>query len=606
MARYSSKKVEEIKQSADIVDVISEFVSLQQAGKNMKGLCPFHNEKTPSFYVSKERQLFNCFGCGEKGDVIKFISKYKHLSYPESLKYLSDKYGIEPDDKDDYGYHNNHERSYRINELTKQFFSMQLLNLDTGKIALDYLKKRGLDEQTLNYFEVGYAPKSGNLLWENLSKDFHDFELINLGLVQKREDEYYDIFRNRIMFPINDEFGKTIAFSGRIFNNEENTSKYVNSTQTDVFTKSDVLYNLDKAIPFINQSKRLVLMEGFFDVISAFTADVKEAVCSMGTALTLNQARLIKKYTDNVVVCYDGDDAGLRAAYKALVLLGQVGLDVKVAVMPDKMDPDDYIKKYSKESFRNILKNNTLDQYDFVYEVIVKKKDLKIPTEIEKAKIALFEYLDKTASSTIREIYLKKFSNDTSVNYEDILADYHQYQVENARRQNIQRRKESITNNNKVIKKEKRAVELATKQIIYYYSIYSESRELINKYLSFIKIDSQRFNNILYSLTALFRNNVDINEMQIKIDFPDLTEDEFKLFRKKPKSIFNEIELMECLETLMINKYEHDVERFSEEMKKHPDSKQILQEYNNKIIEYRKNIESIRRKRNVKKTTNSF
>ena len=185
MARYSQKQVEEIKASADIVDVISEFVSLQQAGKNMKGLCPFHNEKTPSFFVSKERQLFNCFGCGEKGNVFQFISKYKHLDYWEAVKFLGDKYGIKPDQYDDSTTRDNSSRLLRINELTKQFFSLQLLNLEVGKNALDYLKRRGFDEQTLNYFELGYAPKTGNHLYENLSKDFHDYELIELGLVGK-------------------------------------------------------------------------------------------------------------------------------------------------------------------------------------------------------------------------------------------------------------------------------------------------------------------------------------------------------------------------------------------------------------------------------------
>jgi DNA primase len=604
MARYSQKQVEEIKASADIVDVISEFVSLQQAGKNMKGLCPFHNEKTPSFFVSKERQLFNCFGCGEKGNVFQFISKYKHLDYWEAVKFLGDKYGIKPDQYDDPTFRDNSNRLLRINELAKQFFSLQLLNLDIGKNALDYLKKRGFDEQTLNYFELGYAPKSGNQLYENLSKDFHDYELIEQGLVGKNNNEYYDIFRNRIMFPINNIQGKAVGFSGRIIDNDAETAKYVNSTQTSLFTKSDILYNLDKAIPFINQNKRLILMEGFFDVISAYTADIKEAVCSMGTALTINQAKLIKKYTDDVVVCYDGDEAGLRAAYKALILLGQAGLEVKVALLPEGMDPDEYIKKYSPSSFRNLINNNLLDQYDFVYEVIIRKHDLTKPAEIEKAKTKLFEYLDKAASSTIREIYLKKFSNDTKVNYEDILADYHYMQIQNARLNNIRQRQNAFLKANNERRLSKKAVDSATKLIINYYSVFVESREIINGRLESMKFDNSRYRALLMSLTALHHSKLPINEMQIKKDFSDINEEEMKLVRKSGNQSYNEQELIDCIETLIENKYLDDVNQLSDKVASREYSEEENKQMVLKIMELNANIQAIRRKRHVKKTSN--
>jgi len=601
MPRFSAQKVEEIKQAADIVDVVSEFVLLQPAGKNMKGLCPFHNEKTPSFFVSKERQLFNCFGCDEKGDVIQFISKYKHLEFGEALKFLGDKYGIAPDREDTFVKNDNSEKYYRINELAKQFYSLQLLNLDTGNEALKYLKSRGLDEQILDYFEIGFAGKQKNALWETLSKDFHDYELINLGLVNKSQDEYFDVFKNRIVFPIKNEYGKVLGFSGRIFNNEENTAKYINSTQTDVFTKSDVLYNLDKAIPFINQNKRLVLMEGFFDVISAYTADVKEAVCSMGTALTLNQARLIKKYTDNVVICYDGDEAGLRATYKALILLSQVGLDVKVALMPDGLDPDDYIRNKSKENFRNVLKNKLLDQYDFVYEVIVLKKDLGKPAEIEKAKLALFEYLDKTASSTIREIYLKKFSNDTKVDYDDILADYHHFQIDNAKLQNIKKNQVGRILTERKILVSPKANDQASKILIEYYVWFEESRDSIETKITHILLSNKRYRDILMALINLSNASIVINEMQIKQDISDLTEEELLLF-KKPKKAFSEKELTDCLETLRINKLFNK----ANELKKQIDSGEFTEaEIAQKTLEFtkaQKEIIDIRGKRNVKKT----
>ncbi len=604
MPEISSRKIEEIRQAADIVDVISEFVSLQPAGKSMKGLCPFHNEKTPSFSVSKERQLFNCFGCGEKGDVVGFISKYKHLNFVDSLKFLADKYNIELDLSTSYQKADNFEKYFRINDLAKDFFNLQLLNLDIGKDALAYLKSRRLDEHTLSYFEIGYAPKSGNMLFENLSKDFHDFELVNLGLINKGQNGYFDVFRNRIMFPVHNEAGKVVGFSGRIFNNEENTGKYVNSAQTDLFIKSDILYNLDKAIPFINTNKRLVLMEGFFDVIAAHLAGVKECVCSMGTALTVNQAKLIKKYTDKVVICYDGDDAGLRATYKALVLLGQVGLDVSVALMPDGLDPDDFIKKNGADSFRNALKNNLLDQYDFVYEIIVNKKDLSKPAEIEKAKLALFDYLHKVASSTIREIYLKKFGKDTGVNYEDILQDYHHYQVDLARINNITRHKEAIKYSEQTVKRIKKAVDNASKKIIKYYACYPESRSIVNDKFNHIRIDDSRYRNLFMTMTALVRDNLPVNENQIKRDIPDITENELELFRLNEKDIFSSQELFECLDTLIENGWEYEIDLILEQLKKLNDNDPKSNEMMNKIVEIRKQIQNLRRKRNVKKTSN--
>ena len=578
MARFSPAKVEDIIKTADIVDVISEFVPLQSAGKNMKGLCPFHSEKTPSFFVSKERQLFNCFGCGEKGNVIQFITKYKHLEYWDAVNFLASKYNIEPDLKSEYKPKDNKDRYYRINELTKKFFTLQLLNLETGSNALDYLKNRGFDESIISFFELGFASKNDNSLYETLSKDFNDYELIELGLIGKNPSGYFDIFRNKIMFPIHDEHGKVIGFSGRIFNNEENTAKYVNSTQTDLFIKSNVLYNLDKAIPFINQNKRLVLMEGFFDVMSAFKAGIKEAVCSMGTALTINQAKLIKKYTDSVVVCYDGDDAGLQAAYKALILLGQAGLDVKVAMLPNKMDPDDFIKTKGPDSFRTILKDNLYDQYDFVYEVLIKKTDLNKPSEIEKTKIALFEYLNKVASSTIREIYIRKFSNDTKVNYDDVIADYHYFQLQNARLSEINRKKEKAVTIEKTVKKLKK-IDKASETVINYYATNPDFRDIIDNKFSNIKMADQRHFEFLYTMTTYVKKTAAFDENQIKKDFSDITEEELNLFREKPNKVYTSTELNDCLDTLIINKLEIDIAELKKKVNEEEDKEKQTRYY---------------------------
>jgi DNA primase len=285
------------------------------------------------------------------------------------------------------------------------------------------------------------------------------------------------------------------------------------------------------------------------------------------------------------------------------MLLGQAGLDVKVALLPDKLDPDDYIKTKSKESFRNVLKNNLFDQYDFVYEMIVNKKDLSKPAEIEKAKIALFEYLDKAASSTIREIYLKKFSNDTAVNYEDILADYHNFQIENARMNNIKQRQSAIVKASSQRRTTKKAVDSASKKLISFYALFEESRDLINSRLDSVRIDNNRFKELLMTLTALYRGDVTINEMQIKKDFSDLTEEELSLFKNNSDIFYNEAELIDCLETLMVNKYEYETTNYQEKLLTEKLSSEEEKAIFIRIMELQHNIQTIRGKRNVKKTT---
>ncbi len=428
MASISQKTIDLIKDTADIVDVVSEFVPLQAAGKNMKGLCPFHSEKTPSFFVSKERQIFNCFGCGKKGNSIIFIQEYKNISFMEALQYLADKYHIDLElDEGNFPAKSN-VNLYKTNEKAMEFYSLNLLNIDSGKPALDYLMKRGLDLDTIKEFELGYAPNKNNDLFNHLSKEIQPLDLLNVGLINKSNQEgYYDLFRSRIMFPIRDEMNRVVAFSGRIFNDNTNPAKYVNTSATEIFSKSHVLYNLYRAMPFIRTNNRIVLMEGYMDVIKANMAGVKEAVCSMGTQLTIDQAMLVKKQTDNVIICYDGDKPGQEATYKAIRILENAKLNVKVVSLPDNMDPDEYITKH--RDFKDFLDNNQLDRFEFVYKMIVGHKDLSKPAEIEDAKNKLFDFFGKT-SGMIREIYLKRFAAESNINYDTLLGDYHQTQID--------------------------------------------------------------------------------------------------------------------------------------------------------------------------------
>jgi DNA primase len=473
MAKISQQTIDLIKNSADIVDVVSEFVPLHAAGKNMKGLCPFHSEKTPSFFVSKERQIFNCFGCGEKGNAITFIQKYKHLSFVESLHYLADRYHIDMEFDSKPIRTNTSTNLYKANDQALKFYQLNLLNIKAGKEALNYLVQRGLDIKTMEEFELGYAPNSGKALFTQLNKEFQPLDLLNAGLINQGNSDYYDLFRGRIMFPIRDESNRVIGFSGRVFGSSDNPAKYVNTAQTEIFSKSLVLYNLNNALPHIRKNNRVVLMEGYMDVIKAAKALVKETVCSMGTQLTVDQALKLKKHTDNVVICYDGDRAGKEATYKAIKILENVKMNVKIAIMPDGMDPDDFIS--SNPNFLEFIDNNLSDQYEFVYQMITEKRDLDKPSEIEGCKNQLFDFFSKT-SGTIRDIYLNKFANDALIDINILKGDYNQTQINdritNSLKSSIKRTKPVLRNLPKF-----RKAEIA---IINYYFFIPEFRTAID------------------------------------------------------------------------------------------------------------------------------
>lgn len=474
MARISQNTIELIRNTADIVDVVSEYVTLQPSGKNFKGLCPFHSEKTPSFFVDKERGFFHCFGCGEKGNVISFVQKYKNTTFVEALQELAEKFHIPIETEGDEVFVDHNKRPYEINETANSFFQVSLTNLEKGKQALEYIQGRGLDIHTIQYFELGFAPNEQKALFNQLKENYEPVEMMELGLAKKGETDYYDLFRNRLMFPIRNEYGKTVGFSGRILENNPNEPKYVNSPQTKIFTKGQVLYNLDKAIPFINREKRVVLFEGFLDVIAAFSAGIKEGICSMGTALTPEQASLIKKHTDHAILCYDGDSAGFEATSKAIPILEGSGLHVSVVLLPEKLDPDDFVKKHSKAAFVKQINERAIDPFEFEYTYMKSGVDLKKPSQVEELKLRVFNYLFKSDSQMLLEIYSKRLAEDLKVSFETIQSDLHHFQLTKAITNSLNKRKEKIVN---IVIQDK--AQKAEKRLLCYFIKAKEYRDII-------------------------------------------------------------------------------------------------------------------------------
>ena len=422
----SEEKIAEIVDCTDMVGLVSEYVTLQKRGKNYFGLCPFHDDQTPSFSVSPTKKIAKCMSCGEGGNPINFVRKIKNISFEEACFYLAERVGVTLERTKVAKQVDENLKYYEINQVAQKFYEHFLYNSQTGKEALEYLYKRGLDMETIKMFGIGLAPKNHTTLTNFLSdKDYSLIDASDIGLVKSGNDGYYDTFHNRIMFPIIDEVGHVLGFSGRIFYDDPNQPKYVNTEETIIYKKGEMLYNLNNAIPYIRKTGRVILCEGQMDVISLSNAGFKEAICSLGTALTTEQAGLLNKYTKNVLICYDGDSAGIKATGKAFNVLR--GMNAHSITLPDKMDPDEFIKKHGKEQFIEYIKNNQKDIYAFAYYNAFVNRNLNVAYDYEEVKKTIFSFLFKSGSASLIEKYLKQLALDLKVSYDAIYNDYNIY-----------------------------------------------------------------------------------------------------------------------------------------------------------------------------------
>lgn len=368
----SRDTIEEIRNRLDIVDVISDFVSLKKSGQNYKALSPFSNEKTPSFFVVPAKGIFKDFSSGKGGDAITFVMEHEKLSYAEALRYLAKKYGIEiKEDRqsaESEAIQSEREGLYILMNFAKDYYRKQLTGSEEGmSVGLSYFRERGFHDRTIDKFELGYALDG----WENFSteaiaKGYNRELLEKTGLVVKKEDgSTYDRFRGRVIFPVHNITGKVIAFGARMLGKEKNQPKYINSPETDIYHKSDVLYGLYQGKNAIRQQEVCYLVEGYTDVISLHQADVQNVVASSGTALTENQIKLIRRFTENITVLFDGDAAGIKAALRGIDMILRGGLNVRVVLFPDGEDPDSYSRKVGTTEFQKFLKEHTQDFVSF-------------------------------------------------------------------------------------------------------------------------------------------------------------------------------------------------------------------------------------------------
>ncbi|NMM49302.1 DNA primase [Marinigracilibium pacificum] len=443
--KISDDSIEKVKSYVDIVDVIGEYVQLKKVGQNYRGLSPFTNEKSPSFYVSPSKEIFKCFSSGKGGDAIKFITEFEGVGYLEAIKILADKYGIELEmeelSEEAVLKQSTSESLLIVLNHAAEYFHHTLLESDEGRsIGLSYFKERGFNEKIIKEFDLGYSlEKWDGLYKEALSKGYKEEFLEKAGLIIKKEDKAYDRFRGRVIFPIHSVSGKVIAFGGRVLKLDptKKQPKYVNSPETEVYHKSKVLYGIYQAKQAIRQFDECYLVEGYTDVISMHMSDVANVVASSGTSLTDDQIRLISRYTKNITVLFDGDAAGIKAAMRGIDMILEKGLNVKVLVFPEGEDPDSYSQKLGADEFKKFLKENATDFVSYKLKIYSEEAKTSPQAKAESIK-AIVESISKIPDPIKRTVYTQQASTHLNVDEDLLIAEENKLIIQKRRNEQKQ------------------------------------------------------------------------------------------------------------------------------------------------------------------------
>ena len=414
----SQNTIQQILSRIDIIDVVGGFVKLKKRGTNYLGLCPFHNERTPSFTVSPSKEIYKCFGCGKSGNTISFLMEHEKYSYVDSLRWLANRYGIEIEES----FATDEQRQqmqvadslYIINNFAQQFFSKVLFETEEGRdIGLSYLKERGFREDIIKKFQLGYNPEARDSFTKAaIAAQYNTELLVKTGLVANRNDQLMDNYRGRIIFPVHNHSGKVLGFGARILKTNDKAPKYINTPENEIYVKSKILYGSYFARMAIDKADECLLVEGYTDVISLHQSGIENVVASGGTSLTIDQLRLIRKYTNNLTIIYDGDAAGIKAALRGLDLALEEGLNVKLVLIPDKEDPDSYVNKVGASAFNEFVRSNRKDFILFQLEVALKDAggDSTKKSEVVNSIAETISKINKAEDFTKQQDYIKQCS----------------------------------------------------------------------------------------------------------------------------------------------------------------------------------------------------
>ena len=549
MNALSQEKINEIRNSVNIVDVISSYIPLTPKGKNYFGVCPFHDDNNPSMSVSPSKQIYKCFSCGATGTVFKFIMDYENVSFMEAVKKVADMGGITVNIGK---VHKKREfpALREIYDLSLKFY-INNLNTSAGKEAKEYLNSRNINENVIKEFQIGLALKK-DVLSKILIKKFKPEDVLKSGLVGKNDRGYYDLFYERIMFPLYDLEGNPVAYSGRIYNRQDN-SKYFNTRETEIFKKGELIYNYHRAKDESRRKNQVIVMEGFMDVIRAYTVGIQNVIATMGTAVTDIQAHLIKRMAKEIILCFDGDEAGAKATMACSNELIKIGVTPKVIRLEDNLDPDEYIQKYGKEAFERKI-NNPISVMDFKLSYLKSGKDLN--SNVDKAQYIneLIAELNKIDDDILKELTIKKVATELDIDDNLIRRHLDKKEVKQIKK-NIQ---PIITTK----------YEKAESSLVYYMLKSPEVISMYNNKVTYIPTKEYRL--LAREISAFYKHFGFINEADF-IDYiecePELMATINKVNKNNSKETYTLEEIEDYIDVIKDYNIQEEIKRLTNKMK---------------------------------------
>ena len=571
--RLENNVINEIRNSVDIVDIISSYLPLTARGKNYFGVCPFHDDHSPSMSVSKEKQIYTCFSCGATGNVIKFIQDYDNISFIDAVKKCADiaSIALDIEVKKDTKY-DKFSELYDIYDISYKFYQNNM-NSSMAKDAKAYLLGRQITDKEIKQFGIGLSLNDSSLLTKLLkSKNLSDKLLLQSGLVGESENgiDLYDLYRSRIMFPIHDANGRLVGYNGRAYHGET-TNKYVNSKETAIFKKRDILYNYHRAKDAARQKKEIIIMEGPMDVIRAYTIGIENVVASLGTAFGSSQAMLVRKLSNNVILCFDGDAAGLKATKSAVEELIKVGIEPKIVRLGDNQDPDEYIKNHGKDIFQNAL-NNAMNIMEFKEYILKNEIDISSADGLANYTNAMINEIKKIKDEILREISIVKLSEETKLSIDFIKNKIGTVET-------IEPTIEVPKKSNKISKCEK-----SERNLVYYMLRYPNAIKTYDKKITYMPTDKYR--HLAFQINSFYKKYGYINTADILTELRDDEESvktigELELLNLRDEYDLDEID--DYLENIRIYNEQQQINRYKKELSKEADLKKKI-ELANKVI----------------------
>lgn len=486
MDMIRQEDINHIRSNVDIIDIISSYIPLTPKGRNYFGVCPFHDDHKPSMSVSKEKQIYTCFSCGATGNVFKFVMDYENVSFPESVNIVAQKAGLNFHVKTLADKPLIHQELFDIYDLCAKVYQNNI-NTTAGREAKEYLKSREISEEAIKEFGIGLATTKRDIITKLLkSKNFQEKDMLRSGIVIQDDKGLRDIYYNRIMFPIWDTSGKVVGFSGRVYHGETNY-KYINTRETEIFKKGDLLYNYHRAKEYARKNNTVIIMEGQLDVIRAYSVGIKNVIGTMGTAITKKHALLIKRLARDVILCFDGDQAGAKATMSCIKELQEVNIMPKIVRLENNMDPDEYIKKYGKEGFQAKL-DNPMNVMDFKLSYYKKDKDFNNTVDVGNYVRDMMVELSAIDDEILRELTLKKISEESKLDLEFLR---NQLQEETKKTQQVEKKEEV----NVIVKPEVKQTkyEKAQLYLVYYMLKSKEVIAMYDKKITYMPTEKYRF-----------------------------------------------------------------------------------------------------------------